>query len=226
MIHLHNVTYTYQSNHSTPVLQDISLHIPKGSWISLVGPSGSGKTTLLKLISGVTSPTSGQIKINGTDITTFSPIKRNDYLRSQVASVYQQFRLLPQFTVLENVMLPLIPYEKKKVIKYRAQELIDRVGLSHRLHHLPSQLSGGEQQRVSFARALITQPSILLCDEPTGNLDVKNRDNLLQLIRDFHRSGQTIIVATHDPIVSTNGDYLFQVHNGTIHEGEITHASV
>ncbi|TES53165.1 ABC transporter ATP-binding protein [Halalkalibacterium halodurans] len=227
MIQLKNVSVTYQALHETlTILQDITLTVASGEWLSIVGPSGSGKTTLLKLIAGALQPVSGTVTINERSITDLAHTDRQAFIRTQVASVYQQFRLLPQFNVLENVMLPLVPYESRKTIRPRATELIDQVGLSHRMTHYPHQLSGGEQQRVSFARALLTEPAILLCDEPTGNLDQANRDNILDLLSKLHAQGQTIVLATHDDVVARRGDRTISIDNGTIHKGELGHASL
>ncbi|MDY7240333.1 ABC transporter ATP-binding protein [Halalkalibacterium halodurans] len=227
MIQLKNVSVTYQSLHETlTILHDITLTVASGEWLSIVGPSGSGKTTLLKLIAGALQPVSGTVTINERSITDLAHTDRQAFIRTQVASVYQQFRLLPQFNVLENVMLPLVPYESRKTIRPRATELIDQVGLSHRMTHYPHQLSGGEQQRVSFARALLTEPAILLCDEPTGNLDQANRDNILDLLSKLHAQGQTIVLATHDDVVARRGDRTISIDNGTIHKGELGHASL
>ncbi|BAB04318.1 ABC transporter ATP-binding protein [Halalkalibacterium halodurans] len=227
MIQLKNVSVTYQALHETlTILQDITLTVASGEWLSIVGPSGSGKTTLLKLIAGALQPVSGTVTINERSITDLAHTDRQAFIRTQVASVYQQFRLLPQFNVLENVMLPLVPYESRKTIRPRATELIDQVGLSHRMTHYPHQLSGGEQQRVSFARALLTEPAILLCDEPTGNLDQANRDNILDLLSQLHAQGQTIVLATHDDVVARRGDRTISIDNGTIHKGELGHASL
>ncbi|MED3648817.1 ABC transporter ATP-binding protein [Halalkalibacterium halodurans] len=227
MIQLKDVSVTYQSLHETlTILQDITLTVASGEWLSIVGPSGSGKTTLLKLIAGALQPASGTVTINERSITGLPHTDRQAFIRTQVASVYQQFRLLPQFNVLENVMLPLVPYESRKTIRARATELIDQVGLSHRMTHYPHQLSGGEQQRVSFARALLTEPAILLCDEPTGNLDQANRDNILDLLSQLHAQGQTIVLATHDDVVARRGDRTISIDNGTIHKGELGHASL
>ncbi|WP_185970862.1 ABC transporter ATP-binding protein [Alkalicoccobacillus porphyridii] len=219
MIQLNQINLTYPSSEQ-PILNDLSIQISKGEWVSLVGPSGSGKTSLLKILSGTVEPTQGDIVINQTNINEMPLKKRHDFLRKQVATVYQQFRLLPQFSVLENVMLPLVPYTKqKKQLEQRALALITEVGLDHRVHHFPEQLSGGEQQRVAIARALLSDPPILLCDEPTGNLDSKNRDVILELLSKIHSTGKTILLATHDEVVAQKGDTIHTFHDGVVHTG-------
>ncbi|MUK88719.1 ATP-binding cassette domain-containing protein [Ornithinibacillus sp. L9] len=220
MILLKNINVTYPSLEK-PILKNINLHIKTGEWVSLVGPSGSGKTSFLKVISGKLDTVEGNVIIHETDINGLSAHKRHEFIRRHVSTVYQQFRLLPQFSVLENIMLPLIPHENKKRIQSRARELIDEVGLTHRVTHFPHQLSGGEQQRVAFARALITDPSILLCDEPTGNLDTNNRDIILELLTQIHKKGKTIILATHDEIVAKKGKNILTFHEEDVHKGEV-----
>jgi putative ABC transport system ATP-binding protein len=221
MIFIDEVKISYKPN--TVVLENATIEIEKGSWSSIVGPSGSGKTSLLKLIGGLLIPDSGNVLIDNQYLYQMTANERHTFIREKVGFVYQQFRLLPQFSVLENVMLPLIPYEKKKKIKDKAEGIIDIMGLSHRLNHLPNELSGGEQQRVAFARALLTNPPILICDEPTGNLDTENRDNILQLLDRIHKEGHTIILATHDEIVANRSQQIIQISNKTFLEREIIH---
>lgn len=220
MIAIENVCVSY-THLETAILQNVHLHISSGEWVSVVGPSGSGKTSLLKVIAGSLKNMEGHVTINDTPIYTLPTNERHAFLRNKVATVYQQFRLLPQFSVLENVMLPLLPYQKRKHLKDKAIQLIDEIGLHHRIAHFPHQLSGGEQQRVAFARALLSEPTILLCDEPTGNLDSANRDIIIQLLKQIHAKGKTIILATHDPIVAEQADRTITIQDGIIHEGEV-----
>ncbi|RFA35018.1 ABC transporter ATP-binding protein [Virgibacillus dokdonensis] len=220
MIAIENVCVSY-THLETAILQNVHLHISSGEWVSVVGPSGSGKTSLLKVIAGSLKNMEGHVTINDTPIYTLPTNERHAFLRNKVATVYQQFRLLPQFSVLENVMLPLLPYQKRKHLKDKAIQLIDEIGLHHRITHFPHQLSGGEQQRVAFARALLSEPTILLCDEPTGNLDSANRDIIIQLLKQIHAKGKTIILATHDPIVAEQADRTITIQDGVIHEGEV-----
>lgn len=185
MIEIKNVTVAYQTqtNQSIFVLDDVSTTVETGQWVSIIGPSGSGKTSFLKLIGGLLVPAKGTVVIDEKNIYQMKENQKKSFRHTKVSFVYQQLRLLPQFSVLENVMLPLIPYNKRSLIQKKAIQIIEKIGLSHRMNHLPSELSGGEQQRVAIARALITDPEILLCDEPTGNLDFVNRDNLLMLLK-------------------------------------------
>ncbi|GAF13182.1 ABC transporter, ATP-binding protein [Bacillus sp. JCM 19046] len=220
MIQLEGVTLSYGVEKETIlILEGVDLNITSGEWITLMGPSGSGKTTLLNVLSGLISPSAGTLMLEGADMKDMKQADRQNYFRRNSSSVYQQFRLLPQFSVLENVMLPLVPYKKKSEIESSAKKLIERVGLSHRLMHFPHQLSGGEQQRTSIARALLTSPKILLCDEPTGNLDTKNRDNILTLLSELHQEGLTIVVATHDKAVAQRSDRIVHLKDGMISEG-------
>lgn len=219
MIKLKNVSLTYE-NHSeqTSVLNDVSVQVKEGEWVSLIGSSGSGKTSLLKMIGGMLTPTDGTLSIEEQQIYQLKEAAKHDFMRTHMSFVYQNFRLLPQFTVLENVMLPLIPYENKKKVEDKAKEIIHKVGLTHRRTHFPQQLSGGEQQRVAFARALLIKPALLLCDEPTGNLDATNRDRLLQLMEEIHADGQTIVLVTHDEVVANYGERIFLLEDGTLKE--------
>lgn len=221
MILIDKVNISYKPN--TVILENASIKIEKGSWISIVGPSGSGKTSFLKLLGGLLWPDSGNVLIDNHNLYQMTANERHTFIREKVGFVYQQFRLLPQFSVLENVMLPLIPYEKKNKIKDKAEGIIDKMGLSHRLNHLPNELSGGEQQRVAFARALLTNPPILICDEPTGNLDSENRNNILQLLEHIHEEGHIIILATHDEIVANRGQQILEIDNKSFVERERIH---
>lgn len=225
MIEIKNVTVAYQTqtNQSIFVLDDVSTTVETGQWVSIIGPSGSGKTSFLKLIGGLLVPAKGTVVIDEKNIYQMKENQKKSFLHTKVSFVYQQFRLLPQFSVLENVMLPLIPYNKRSIIQKKAIQIIEKIGLSHRMNHLPSELSGGEQQRVAIARALITDPEILLCDEPTGNLDFVNRDNLLMLLEEIHQEGHTIILATHDEVVANKGQRIIEIADGTLREKELHH---
>lgn len=195
------------------ILDDISLQVQKGDMIALLGPSGSGKTTLLNMIGLIDLPSSGNLQVGSYDLSQ-SAKAREQARRTDVGYVFQQFHLLPQFSALENVCLPLLPFKTVFSVRERASELLERVGLAARMHHLPSELSGGEQQRVSVARALINAPQILLCDEPTGNLDTKNRDSILDLLEELNRDGLTIIIATHDLAVANRCHQQLELQDG------------
>lgn len=203
------------------ILKGISFQIMRGECISLVGPSGSGKSTLLGIIAGLDNPTTGQVFIDGVNITRMSENKLAAVRNRKIGMVFQAFNLIPTLTALENVELPLYVGKHKGSPTARAQELLDLVGLSHRLHHHPNQISGGEQQRVAIARALATDPTLVIADEPTGNLDAKNSANVLALITKLReQTGKTFIIATHDPAVAAHADRSLRLVDGQIAEIE------
>jgi putative ABC transport system ATP-binding protein len=199
------------------ILKGISFQIMSGEFVSIMGPSGSGKSTLLGIIAGLDNPTSGQVLIDGVDITTMSESKLAAVRNNKIGMVFQAFNLIPTLTAQENVEVPLYVGKHKGSPSARAKELLELVGLSHRLNHRPNQLSGGEQQRVAIARALSTDPAFVLADEPTGNLDAKNSENLLKLIAYLRaQTGKTFIIATHDPIVASHADRSIRLLDGKI----------
>jgi putative ABC transport system ATP-binding protein len=198
----------------TWALRDVTLDVEKGSWVTIMGPSGSGKTTLLNMISCLDSPSEGSLLINDTDVTELDQKALACFRRENLGLVFQQYHMVPYLTALENVMLA--QYYHSVVDEREAAEALERVGLGHRLTHTPSQLSGGEQQRVCIARALINDQQILLADEPTGNLDVKNGEIVLDLIKDLHDDDHTIILITHNPEMSKMGDVLVELLDGRV----------
>src|SRR5437016_9731585 len=199
------------------ILRGISFEIMSGEFISIVGPSGSGKSTLLGIIAGLDNPSSGQVLIDGIDITRMSEGKLASVRNKKIGMVFQAFNLIPTLTAQENVEVPLYVGKHKGSPSARAKELLGLVGLSHRLKHRPNQLSGGEQQRVAIARALATDPAFVIADEPTGNLDAKNGDNILKLIAYLRQeTGKTFIIATHDPVVASHADRAIRIVDGQI----------
>jgi len=199
------------------ILKGISFQIKSGEFVSIVGPSGSGKSTLLGIIAGLDNPTSGQVLVDGVDITTMSEGKLAVVRNKKIGMVFQAFNLIPTLTAQENVEVPLYVGKHKGSPSTRARELLDLVGLSHRLAHRPNQLSGGEQQRVAIARALATDPAFVLMDEPTGNLDAKNSENVLKLIAYLReQTGKTFIIATHDPLVASHADRAIRLLDGQV----------
>ena len=209
------------------ILRGISFQITGGEFVSIVGPSGSGKSTLLGIIAGLDNPTSGQVLIDGVDITTMSEGKLAAVRNNKIGMVFQAFNLIPTLTAQENVEVPLYVGKHKGSPSARARELLDLVGLSPRLTHRPNQLSGGEQQRVAIARALATDPAFVLADEPTGNLDAKNSENVLKLIAYLReQTGKTFIIATHDPIVASHADRVIRLLDGRIASIESTAGSI
>lgn len=190
---------------SLQVLHEINLQVQQGEFVAITGPSGSGKTTLLALLGALDSPDRGEIWLHNIAVHQLHGIVAADFRREQIGFVFQLFYLLPNLTALENVMAPLLPYQRNLDfdLKQRAKDLLEQVGLTHRLGHVPARLSGGEQQRVAIARALINRPKVILADEPTGNLDPKTGIEVLEVLRDLQHSGeQTLIVVTHDPYVA------------------------
>src|SRR5579872_1371819 len=199
------------------ILKGISFQIMSGEFVAIVGPSGSGKSTLLGIIAGLDNPTTGQVFIDGVDITRMSEGKLAAVRNSKIGMVFQAFNLIPTLTAQENVEVPLYVGKHKGAPSARARELLTLVGLSHRFGHRPNQLSGGEQQRVAIARALATDPALVIADEPTGNLDARNGENILKLITDLRtQTGKTFIIATHDPAVAAHADRAIRLIDGLI----------
>ena len=199
---------------STHVLENLNLIIHKGAWTSIMGPSGSGKTTLLNIIGCLDSATAGSVFINDTEITKLTQTQLTRFRRENIGLIFQQYHLVPYLTALENVMLA--QYFHGVINEGKALEALKKVGLGHRLDHVPSHLSGGEQQRVCIARALINEPKILLADEPTGNLDQKNGEIVLNLFKQLHSEGHTIILVTHNPDIAKLGQRIITVIDGKI----------
>ncbi len=199
---------------NTCALKNISFTIEKGEWANIMGPSGSGKTTLLNLVGCLDSPTEGSLVVNGSETSRLNQNERTRFRRENIGLVFQQFHMIPHLTALENVMIA--QYFHSIEDEGEAKEALMRVGMEHRLNHLPSQLSGGEQQRVCIARALINQPEIILADEPTGNLDKKNEEAVLDIFRELHSAGKTIVIVTHNPEIGEIGDKIIQISHGEI----------
>jgi putative ABC transport system ATP-binding protein len=231
MIEIKNVTKLYpaqaagnepakgEQSGAIHALDDISLHVAPGEWLSIMGPSGSGKSTLVNLIGCLDRPTSGEIWLNGQNVAGISSADLNRVRAEKIGFIFQQFHLIPFLTAVENVMLA--QYFHSMTDEKEAMEALTRVGLGDRAHHLPSQLSGGEQQRVCIARALINDPKIILADEPTGNLDAINEEIVLRLLREFHQQGRTIVMVTHDPVVARLADRRIEFHHGKIESQEV-----
>ena len=201
------------------ILNGITLRINHGELVAVVGPSGSGKSTLLGIIAGLDNPTSGRVLIDGIDITRMGESELAKVRNAKIGMVYQAFNLIPLLTAQENVEAPLQVGKHPGRPSDRAKEILELVGLGHRLKNRPNQLSGGEQQRVAVARALATDPAIVIMDEPTGNLDQRNGENVLQMIRDLRdRTGKTFIIATHDLKVAAACDRAIHIVDGLIAE--------
>jgi putative ABC transport system ATP-binding protein len=219
MITLRGVSKTVVSG-SEPltILHPLSLEIARGEFVAIVGPSGSGKSTLLGLIAGLDSPTSGDVLVDGVNITTLGEDALAKLRGEKIGFVFQFFHLIPSLTAFENVAVPLEIAGSRDASR-RAQQLLDEVGLTGRAHHYPSQLSGGEQQRVALARALANNPPILLADEPTGNLDSANGRHIMELVRDIHKTrGTTIVLVTHDVELAAIADARLILRDGRVVE--------
>jgi len=220
MISLSHVSKIFEGKRKATALEDINLEVPKGQVVSIVGPSGSGKSTLLNLIGGLDRPTAGEIQIEGDNLSKLSDDALTRVRRDKIGFVFQFFNLLPTLNSMENVALPLhLRQWPRKKIEQRAKELLDLVQLGHRLEHLPDELSGGERQRVAIARALSVYPPILLADEPTGNLDTRTGQEILNLIEDLHaRLGSTVLIVTHDLEVANRCSRTVVLRDGHIVE--------
>src|SRR5712691_5693581 len=224
MIELQNVSRLYPAKAEANggvirALDNFTLAVDPGEWVAIMGPAGSGKSTLVNLIGCLDRPTSGEIWLDGENVANISAADLNRVRAEKVGFIFQQFHLIPYLTSLENVMLA--QYFHSMTDEREALDALERVGLKDRAHHVPSQLSGGEQQRVCIARALINDPKIILADEPTGNLDAQNEEIVLRLLREFHQQGRTIVMVTHDPVVARLADRRIELHHGKIASQEI-----
>jgi putative ABC transport system ATP-binding protein len=223
LIQLAGVSKTYAMGEITVhALHDLNLEVPSGQFLVLLGPSGSGKTTTLNLVGGLDQPTDGRIVIQGSDISGYGEKQLTLYRRHKIGFIFQFFNLIPTLTAKENVEYALELTERDgRAVSRRATDLLALVGLADRADHFPSQLSGGEQQRVAIARALAKQPPIMLCDEPTGNLDVDMGVRVLQTMRDLNRQeGTTFILVTHNTAIAAMADRVVRLRDGTVVESK------
>ena len=211
-VELKNVTRSYSEE--VTALERVSLEIAAGEWVAVMGPSGSGKTTLLNLLGGLDVPDGGQVVVDGLDLSQLTRPGLIRYRREAVGLVFQQYHLIPYLTALENVMLA--QYLHSLADEEEAARALEEVGLGHRLRHLPSALSGGEKQRVCIARALINRPKLILADEPTGSLDAANERGVIDLFRQIHERGQTIVMVTHDLTIGRHADRQIQLEHGRV----------
>ena len=218
-----NVTKSYQDgNNEIEALKETNFKIEEGQFIAIIGPSGSGKSTLLHIIGGVDTPTTGNVIIDGTDITKLKESPLSIFRRRQIGLVYQFYNLIPILTVEENLTLPLL-LDGRKPNKEQIDYLVSNLGLGDRLKHLPNQLSGGQQQRVAIGRALANNPALLLADEPTGNLDSENSKEIVALLRKFNREhNQTVIMITHDERIAQSADRIIAIEDGKIVKDEVS----
>jgi len=223
MIRMENITKVFFTDEvETHALSGIHMEIRKGEYVSIAGPSGSGKSTLLALIGLLDSPTDGTYVLNGQPVANLKINQRSRIRNREIGFIFQSFNLIGDLNVYENVELPLtyrgMPSSERK---QRVQTALERVGMSHRTKHYPSQLSGGQQQRVAVARALAGSPSILLADEPTGNLDSRNAEAVMDLLRDLHQEGATICMVTHDPRFAKHAERQIHLFDGRVVEESI-----
>ena len=216
-LELKDISKSFESEKKNDVLKRLSYKFKRGKLYVLMGPSGSGKSTLLNLISLIDIPSSGSIKFDNTKIN-FTEKNKNDKFRAlNIGIIYQQNNLLPDFTALENVYLASLSNNNNKdLATSKAKDLLEKVGLSNRLNYFPSQLSGGESQRVAIVRAIINDPSIILADEPTGSLDMNAAKNIFKLLNDQKKMNRTIIFATHNRFFANKADYLLEIKDGSI----------
>ena len=222
LLTVEHLTKTYGTGeNAVHALDDVSFSVPRGQFLAIIGPSGSGKSTLLHILGGVDRPTSGHVYMNGEDVYSRSDTALAIFRRREVGLIYQFYNLIPVLNVVENITLPVL-MDGRKVNDARLQELLDTLGLRSREKHLPNQLSGGQQQRVSIGRALINAPSVVLADEPTGNLDRKNSQEIVELLKYSNRqSGQTLIVITHDESIALQADRVLAIEDGHIVRDEV-----
>ncbi len=212
-----NLCKTYgKGDTMVKALDNVSFSVEKGEFVAIIGPSGSGKSTLLHILGGVDVPTSGSVVINQTDISNLDETALAIFRRRQIGLIYQFYNLIPILTVKENLTLPLL-LDGRKPDEKQIDTLVKRLGLEHRLDHLPNQLSGGQQQRVSIGRALVNNPALMLADEPTGNLDSENSKEIISLLRQFNKEfNQTVIIITHDEKIANSADRVITIEDGKI----------
>ena len=210
-----------QGENEVRALDDVSFSVEKGQFVAIIGPSGSGKSTLLHILGGVDRPTSGKVWLEGQDVFAQNEEQLAIFRRRQVGLIYQFYNLIPVLDVTENITLPVL-LDGRKINAERLEKLLETLNLTDRAHHLPNQLSGGQQQRVSIGRALMNAPAVVLADEPTGNLDSKNSQEIVELLKKSNREyGQTLIVITHDESVALQADRLLAIEDGHIVRDEV-----
>lgn len=222
ILEVKNLTKVYgKGETAVKALDNVSFSVKKGEFICIIGPSGSGKSTLIHLLGGVDRPTSGKVLINKTNIYRLNETKLAIFRRRQIGLIYQFYNLLPILTVEENIKLPLL-LDGQNVDEKQFTKIVQTLGLKNRLNYLPNQLSGGQQQRVSIGRAVINNPAIILADEPTGNLDSKNGEEIMELLKMFNKTyNQTLIVITHDERIALQADRIISIEDGKIANDEV-----
>lgn len=221
LIVVHKLSKAYQMGDTVvSALSSIDLKVKKGEFLALMGPSGSGKSTLLHLLGCLDQPTSGTYVLEGRNVSELPDEALASLRSTRVGFIFQTFNLLPAYTALENVSLPLLYQSDAGDIKLRSLKALELVGLSHRVNHLPGEMSGGERQRVAIARALVTRPAIILADEPTGNLDSRTGSEIMKLLESVHKQGVTLVVVTHDAGIAAHAGRVLYMHDGKIIQEE------
>ncbi|MBW8348481.1 ABC transporter ATP-binding protein [Bacillus sp. IITD106] len=222
ILKIENLSKVYgKGETAVKALDNVSFSVKKGEFVAIIGPSGSGKSTLLHLLGGVDRPSSGKVFVDNTDIYSLNETQLAIFRRRQIGLIYQFYNLIPVLTVEENITLPLL-LDQHKVDKKQFDDIVKKLNLDNRLGHLPNQLSGGQQQRVSIGRALISNPAIMLADEPTGNLDSKNSGEIIDLLKMFNKTyNQTLIVITHDERIALQADRIIAIEDGKITKDEV-----
>ncbi|MEO2059145.1 MAG: ABC transporter ATP-binding protein [Mesonia sp.] len=222
VIDIKGITRNFQLGQETvKVLKGIDLIIEKGEYVAFMGPSGSGKSTLMNLLGCLDTPTSGSYSLNGADVSTMTDDQLAEIRNKEIGFVFQTFNLLPRTTALDNVALPMIYAGKSKTERNeRAAEVLKNVGLADRMDHKPNQLSGGQRQRVAVGRALVNKPSIILADEPTGNLDSKTSVEIMSLFDEIHAAGNTVILVTHEEDIAEHAHRVIRLRDGVIEKDE------
>ncbi len=220
VIEIHDIVKNYQvGSVVVRALRSVSLNIYRNEYVAIMGPSGSGKSTLMNLLGCLDTPTSGKYILNGTDVSKMNDDFLAEIRNKEIGFVFQTFNLLPRYTALENVTLPLIYAGVPKVEREKlARETLEHVGLADRMTHKPNELSGGQRQRVAIARALVNKPSIILADEPTGNLDSKTSLDIMGLLNDIHNQGNTVIVVTHEEDIASHAARIIRLLDGVVHQ--------
>ncbi len=218
MITLKNISKVFQTEEvETWALQNVSLQVKKGEFVAIMGPSGCGKSTLLNILGLLDNPTEGTYLLDGTDVSRMQEDERTELRKGKLGFVFQSFNLIDELTVQENIELPLLYMNvPKKERRQKVNEVVERVAMSHRAGHFPAQLSGGQQQRVAIARAVISRPHIILADEPTGNLDSKHGKEVMELLKELHREGTTIIMVTHSLHDANYAERIINLFDGEI----------
>lgn len=228
VINIKDIKKIYKvGNQEVRALDGVDLHIGRNEYVAIMGPSGSGKSTMMNILGCLDSPSSGQYILNGTDVSSMADSQLAEVRNKEIGFIFQSFNLLPRYSALENVALPLIySGDTRTERERRAEEALESVDLTDRMHHKPNELSGGQRQRVAVARALVNNPSMILADEPTGNLDTKTSVEIMKLFAKIHNKGNTIIVVTHEEDIARHAHRIIRLRDGKIESDEINHNPV